>query len=224
MFPKPPDGVYKILLLDDHPVFCLGMAELINKEKDLLVIGSEETAQNGLLAIARLQPDLAIVDISLKDSDVIELVQEIGRRHPGMAVLVLSMYDESLYAERAIAAGANGYIMKQEAITTVVKAIRFVLEGNLYTSERVKDKVFRRLISRKQDKGDKLPLDLLTNRELEVFRLIGGGFATKEIAEQMNLSHKTIGTYRENIKEKLALKHYTELVKYAVHWTKNLQK
>jgi DNA-binding NarL/FixJ family response regulator len=224
MFPKPPDGVYKILLLDDHPVFCLGMAELINKEKDLLVIGSEETAQNGLLAIARLQPDLAIVDISLKDSDGIELVQEIGRRHPGMAVLVLSMYDESLYAERAIAAGANGYIMKQEAITTVVKAIRFVLEGNLYTSERVKDKVFRRLISRKQDKGDKLPLDLLTNRELEVFRLIGGGFATKEIAEQMNLSHKTIGTYRENIKEKLALKHYTELVKYAVHWTKNLQK
>jgi DNA-binding NarL/FixJ family response regulator len=219
---RPAGTPYKILLVDDHPVFCLGMSELINKEKDLVVVGSEETDRKACDAINQLHPDLVIVDISLKDSDGIDLVQEINRHHPELPVLVLSMYDESLYAERALMAGARGYIMKQEAIGMVVKAIRLVVAGNIYASDKVKEKVFKRLVA-KQDRDEKSPLDLLTNRELEVFRLIGDGFSTKEIADRMHLSHKTIGTYRENIKEKLELKHYTELVKSAVHWSKKLQ-
>ena len=222
MHDRPADTPYKILLVDDHPVFCLGMSELINKEKDMVVVGSEETDRKARDAINRLQPDLVIVDISLKGSDGIDLVQEINRHHPDLPVLVLSMYDESLYAERALMAGARGYIMKQEAIGLVVKAIRLVVGGDIYASDKVKEKVFKRLVT-KQDRNDQSLLDLLTNRELEVFRLIGDGFSTKEIADRMHLSHKTIGTYRENIKEKLGLKHYTELVKSAVHWSNKLQ-
>jgi DNA-binding NarL/FixJ family response regulator len=213
----------KILLVDDHPVFCLGMTELINKEEDLLVVGSEETAREAMKAIETLQPNFLIVDISLKDSDGIELVQEINRHRPELPMLVLSMYDESLYAERAIVAGARGYVMKQEAINVVVKAIRHVLAGNIYASEDVKEKVFARLVSKKVGRDDTSALDSLTNRELEVFRLIGSGLSTKEIADQMHLSHKTIGTYRENIKTKLKLKHYTELVHFAVHWSKKIR-
>ena len=222
MNPDAKKKQYKILLVDDHPVFCLGMTELINKEKDLTVVGSEETVQKACQAIEQHRPDLVIVDISLKDGDGIDLAQEINRTRPDLPILVLSIYDESLYAERALLAGARGYIMKQEAIGLVVKAIRQVLGGDIYASEKVKEKVFKRLVS-KQSRDDNSALDLLTNRELTVFRLIGDGLSTKEIAESMNLSHKTIGTYRENIKEKLGLKHYTELVKFAVHWSHKMQ-
>jgi DNA-binding NarL/FixJ family response regulator len=215
---SPGKTPYKILLVDDHPVFCLGMSELINKEKDLIVVDSQDTAAKAHKAIRQHQPDLVVVDISLKDSDGIDLVQEINRCIPALPVLVLSMYDESLYAERALMAGARGYIMKQEAIGLVVKAIRHVLNGEIYASDNVKEKVFKRLFSRQDD--TRSALDTLTNRELEVFRLIGDGLSTKEIANQMHLSHKTVGTYRENIKVKLGLKHYTELVKCAVHWSK----
>ncbi len=217
-------GQYRIFIVDDHPVFCLGMTQLIDKEADLEVIGSEETAAGAIEVIEKMRPDLVIVDISLKDSDGIDLVREISRRHPEMPMLVLSMYDESLYAERAMLAGASGYIMKQEAIPAVVKAIRHVLDGNLYASEKVKEKVFQRMVSRKKRPDEKSPLELLTNRELEVFRLIGNGLSTKEITEQMHVSHKTVGTYRENIKNKLGLKHYTELVKFAVHWSRQMEK
>ena len=214
---------YRILLVDDHPVFCLGMTELINKQKDLEVIHSEETAKAALKAVDRLEPDLVIADISLKESDGIELVKEIHRRYPELPVLVISMYDESLYAERAILAGARGYMMKQGTIHLVVRAIRHVLNGKLYASEKVKEKVFQRLVARKMVGDAKSALDMLTNRELEVFRLIGSGLSTKEIASQMQLSIKTIGTYRENIRKKLGLRHYTELVKFAVHWSQKLQ-
>jgi DNA-binding NarL/FixJ family response regulator len=213
----------RILLVDDHPVFCLGMTQLLNKEQDLLVVGSEESAKGALKAIETLQPDFLIVDISLKESDGIELVQQIHQDRPELPMLVLSMYDESLYAERAIMAGARGYVMKQEAINVVVKAIGQVLAGSIYASDDVKEKVFTRLVSKKMDRNDRSALDLLTNRELEVFRLIGNGLSTKEIAHRMHLSHKTIGTYRENIKTKLNLRHYTELVHFAVHWSKKIR-
>ncbi|MFO7860396.1 MAG: response regulator transcription factor [Desulfosalsimonas sp.] len=212
-----------IFIVDDHPVFCLGMTELINKEKDLQVIGSEENAQIAIQEIENQKPDFVIVDISLKDSDGIDLVQELNRSYQDLPVLVLSMYDESLYAERAMLAGARGYIMKQEAIPVVVKAIRHVLAGNIYASEKIKEKVFQRLVTKKKKLENNFSLDLLSNRELEVFRLTGKGFSTKEIAEQMNLSPKTIGTYRENIKNKLDLKHYTELIKFAVHWSQKIE-
>lgn len=207
----------KILIVDDHPIFCLGMSELINKADDLTVCGSEDTPAKACLAIRRLEPDLVIVDISLKNSSGIDLIKEINRRFQGLPVLVLSMYDESLYAERALLSGARGYLMKQEAIAVVVDAIHQVLQGKIYASEKIKEKVFQRLVS-PHTPVDTSPLDQLTGRELEVFRFIGEGLSTREIASRMNLSIKTVGTYRERIKEKLNLKHYTELIKVAVHW------
>ncbi len=214
---------YKILIVDDHPIFCLGMSELINKEKDLVVCGSEESAAKALKAMADLKPDLVIVDISLKNSDGIDLVKEINSRFAGIPVLMLSMYDESLYAERALLAGARGYIMKQEATVLVVQALRQVLKGEIYASVNVKEKVFQRLVAQ-HDPLQKSPIDILTDRELEVFRLIGEGFSTREIAGRLHLSIKTIGTYRENIKNKLGLKHYTQLIKMAVFWSQKSQK
>lgn len=224
MADQPKNNPYKIFIVDDHPVFCLGMSELINKESDLQVIGNEETAKTAMKVIEEQQPDLVIVDISLKDSDGLDLVQELSRHYEDLPVLVLSMYDESLYAERAIQAGARGYIMKQEAIPVVVKAIRHVLDGKIYASEKIKEAAFQRMASKKKRSDDQISLDLLTNRELEVFRLMGSGLSTKEITERMHLSHKTVGTYRENIKNKLGLKHYTELVKFAVHWSKKVER
>ena len=207
----------KILIVDDHPIFCLGMSELINKADDLTVCGSADTHKQAVQAIVELDPDLVIVDISLKESSGIDLIQEINSRFQGLPMLVLSMYDESLYAERALLAGARGYLMKQEAISVAVDAIHQVLDGKLYASDKVKEKVFQRLVS-PRTRTDASPLDQLTGRELEVFRFIGEGLSTREIAGRMKLSIKTIGTYRERIKEKLNLKHYTELVRVAVYW------
>lgn len=212
---------YRILIVDDHPIFCLGMTELINKEDDLEVCGSVELMKKAGDAISNLKPDLVIIDISLKDGNGIELVQDIKKEHEGLPMLVLSMYDESLYAERALLAGASGYIMKQEAISLVVEAVRKVLGGDIYASLSVKEKVFKRLTNPSTADSNS-PLDILTNRELEVLRLIGDGYSTKEIAERLHLSIKTIGTYRENLKEKLNLKHFTELVKFAVHWSNKI--
>ncbi|MFH0726935.1 MAG: response regulator transcription factor [Pseudomonadota bacterium] len=214
---------YKILIVDDHPIFCLGMSELINREPDLVVCGSEESAGKALKSIARLKPDLVIVDISLKESDGIDLVKEISHQFAGIPVLMLSMYDESLYAERALLAGARGYIMKQEATVLVVKAIRQVLKGDLYASNNVKEKAFQRLVAQHAP-FNRSSVDILTDRELEVFRLIAEGLSTREIADRLHLSAKTIGTYRENIKEKLGLKNYTQLVKMAVFWSQTSQK
>jgi DNA-binding NarL/FixJ family response regulator len=208
----------KVLIIDDHPIFCLGMTELINKEPDLVVCGAIESMKKACEAIAELKPDLLIIDISLKDGNGLDLVQEVKKEYQGLPMLVLSMYDESLYAERALLAGAFGYIMKQEAIPKVVEAIRHVLKGDIYASSSVKEKVFKRLTNH-ASVDSKSPLDALTNRELEVLRLIGQGYSTKEIADRLHLSIKTIGTYRENLKEKLKLKHFTGLVKFAVHWS-----
>jgi DNA-binding NarL/FixJ family response regulator len=214
----PPSKTFKILLVDDHPVFCLGMSELINKEKDLIVCGNRPDAAGALEAIEELQPDLVIIDISLKDSNGIDLVEQIACEYPKLLVLVLSMYDESLYAQRALFSGAKGYIMKQKAVEQVVEAIRQVIKGEIYASQNIKDQVFKQLIYPQKSDGIS-PLNSLTNRELEVFRLIGEGLSSKEIARRLHLSIKTIGTHRENIKEKLQLKHHTELIKVAVHWS-----
>jgi len=207
---KPLNKAHKILIVDDHPIFCLGMAQLINKETDLLVCASESTAPEAWDAIKKHKPDLVIVDISLKESNGIDLVEEIKQEYPDLPALVLSMYDESLYAERALVSGARGYIMKQKAIEQVVEAVRKVLAGDVYASQKIKDKVFNRLVSSgKQD--DKSSLDKLTNRELEVFRLIGDGLESKEIAKRLNLSIKTVGTHRENIKQQILQARYNVL-------------
>lgn len=213
---------YKVLLVDDHPIFSLGMTELINKEPDIFVCASVETIKDACKAIEEYKPDMLIIDISLRDDNGLELVERVKKEYKSLPTLVLSMYDESLYAERAFLAGARGYVMKQEAITSVVTAIRELKNGNTYASSKIKEKVFKRLMGQPESQNQS-PLAVLTNRELEVFRLIGQGLASKEISEQLHLSIKTVGTYRENIKEKLQIKHYTELVKFAVHWSQKIE-
>ena len=209
----------KILVVEDHPIFRLGISELINQEDDLVVCGDAEDVNQALGEIERHDPDLVVVDISLKKSDGIDLVKELSVHRKGLPVLILSMHDEFLYAERALRAGARGYIMKQEAMDSVVTAIRQVLAGKLYFNDRVKEYILTQL-SGGTGSPDTAPINRLTDRELEVFRLIGKGFSTREIASKLNLSIKTIGTYRERIKEKFGLRNATELVRHAVHWEK----
>jgi DNA-binding NarL/FixJ family response regulator len=213
------DAKKKILIVEDHPIFRWGLSELINQEPDMAVCGEATSASGAWKAIERLDPDLIIADITLENSDGIDLTKDIHRRGKTIPVLILSMHDQFLYAERALHAGARGYIMKQEAMESVVTAIRQVLAGKIYLNDQVKDQILFNLADRPAGNG-RTSIDRLTDRELEVFRMIGKGFSTREIASKLHLSIKTIGTYRERIKEKLNLKHANELVRHAVHWEK----
>ncbi len=209
----------KILIVEDHPIFRWGLRELINQETDMMVCAEAETVSRAWKAIGETGPDLIIADITLKDSDGIDLVHQVMAYDRHLPVLILSMHDELLYAERAIRAGARGYIMKQEAMESVVTAVRHVLAGRIYLNENVKEHILIHLADRPRY-SDQDVSELLSERELEVFRLIGRGFTTREIAVRLHLSIKTIGTYRERIKEKLRLKHANELVRCAVQWDK----
>jgi len=211
----PKKAKYKIMLVDDHPILRQGLAQLINEEKDMVVCGQFEEASKALDAIGSLKPDAAIVDISLKGSSGIELLKNIKVQYPKLLVLVLSMHDESLYAERALRAGASGYIMKQEATDQVLGALRKVLNGEIYLSEKMSSKLMHQLVSgRGMDTGSLM--ERLSDRELEIFGLIGEGRGTRQIAEQLHLSVKTIESHRAHIKEKLNLKNATELVHRAI--------
>lgn len=212
----------KILLVEDHPIFRLGLAELINQENDLEALGQAKDVEPAIIEIEEMNPDLIIADISLKHSDGIDLVKYVKQSHRHIPVLVLSMHDEYLYAQRALSAGARGYIMKQEAMESVVTAIHHVLAGKIYLNEKVKEHILSSMSDTPAIR-DKTPVDRLTDRELQVFKLIGRGFSSREIAERLFLSIKTIGTYRERIKEKLNLKHANELVRCAVHFEKTGQ-
>jgi DNA-binding NarL/FixJ family response regulator len=212
----------KILLVEDHPIFRLGLVALINQEEDLIAFGNAKDVNQAIIDIEETDPDLIIADISLKNSDGIDLVKHVKLHHKDIPVLVLSMHDEYLYAQRALAAGARGYIMKQEAMESVVTAIHHVLEGKIYLNEKVKEHILSTM-SNPQEARKKTPIDRLTDRELQVFKMIGRGFSSREIAERLFLSIKTIGTYRERIKEKLSLKQANELVRCAVHFEKTGQ-
>lgn len=216
---KPQAGKAKtrVLLVDDHPIVRQGIAQLINREPDLAVCGEADTAHEALKLLNSLAPDLAIVDVSLEDRSGIELIKDMKLRLPKLPVLVLSMHHESLYAERALHAGARGYIMKQEAPDRVLTAIRTILAGEVYVSEKMAARMLRSLSDRRAG-TEASPIERLSDRELEVFRLIGKGFSTSEIAEQLFLSAKTVETHREHIKEKLALAKKGELLRYAVQW------
>jgi DNA-binding NarL/FixJ family response regulator len=207
----------RVFIVDDHPIVRKGLGQLINQEEDLVVCGEADNAETALELLKKVQPDLAIVDISLRGIDGIELTKLIKARFDSIPVLVVSMHDESLFAERALRVGARGYIMKQEAIDKMMEAIRKVLRGELYVSERVSANIVKRFVDGKAD-GVSSPEELLSDRELEVFQLIGQGFATRQVADQLHVSVKTVETYRANIKEKLNLKNATELMKHAVHW------
>ena len=212
----------KILLVEDHPIFRLGLSELINQEDDLQAFGGSKDVDPAITEIETMDPDLIIADITLKTSDGIDLVKYVKRYHKQIPVLVLSMHDEYLYAQRALSAGARGYIMKQEAMESVVTAIHHVLDGKIYLNDKVKEHILSNMSDTPATR-DKSPIDRLTDRELQVFKMIGRGFSSREIAERLFLSIKTIGTYRERIKEKLNLKHANELVRCAVHFEKTGQ-
>lgn len=208
-----------ILIVEDHPIFRLGLSEIINNENDLKVCGFAKDVNSALQIIKKAPPDLVITDISLENSDGIDLVKLISQEYKNLPVLILSMHDEFIYAERALHAGARGFIMKQEAMEVVVHALRQVIGGKVYLSDRIKDHILANYAVQMHAQS-KPPIERLTDRELEVFKMIGQGCRTREIAEKLFLSVKTIGTYRERIKKKLNVKHANELVRYAVHWNK----
>ena len=206
-----------VLIVDDHPIMRQGLAQLIAQEPGLTVCGEAEDAHGALQAIGQLQPDVAIVDIALKEGNGLELIKDIKIRYPKLAVLVLSMYDEAIYAERCLRAGARGYVTKAEASTKVIQALREVLRGGVYVSQQMASKMLRKLVSGDSDL-DVFPMDRLSDREFQVFELIGQGLQTREIAKKLSLSVKTVDAHRENIKKKLNLGSATELLIYAVRW------
>jgi DNA-binding NarL/FixJ family response regulator len=213
-------GKRKIFIVDDHPIVRRGLSQMINQETDLTVCGEADSAQHALESLKKSQPDLMIVDISLQGIDGIELIKIIKTRYENLPVLVVSMHDESLFAERALRVGARGYIMKQEAIEKMMEAIRRVLRGELYISEGVSANIVKRFINGKAENAQSA-IEILSDRELEVFQLIGHGVGTRQIADNLNVSIKTVESYRANIKEKLNLKNATELMKHAVHWVES---
>ena len=190
---------------------------MIDQESDMQVCGEAEDGPKAFELCGTLTPDIAVIDISLKGSNGIELVKNLKARYPELPTLVLSMHDESLYAERALRAGSRGYIMKEEAIEQVLVAIRRALLGEIFLSEKMKSRMIQQMASGK-GKVVSSPIEHLTDRELEVFRLIGEGHSTRQIAGQLHLSVRTVEAYREYIKGKLNLKNATELVQHAFHW------
>ncbi len=223
--PKPPPKrrtPKKVLIVDDHPMMRRGLASLIENESDLVVCGEAATSQAALKAIRQSRPDLVIIDLSLKDSDGLDLIKDMKLRHPKTPALVLSLHDESLYAERAFRAGARGYVAKHEMDETVLVAIRRVLAGERHISERMSARFAARFLG-----GSSLaqgsPLAVLSDRELQVFELIGRGQTTREIAGTLHLSIKTIESYREHIKAKLNLESGVALARRATHWVETGQ-
>jgi DNA-binding NarL/FixJ family response regulator len=207
----------RIFLVDDHPLVRERLSEIITREKDLKVCGESEDRHDALDRIGRCLPDLVIVDLTLKNSDGLELIKDIRSRWPKMRILVVSMHDESLYAERVIRAGASGYITKQEATRNILVAIRQVLGGAVYLNEKIVTTILRRLTHRKSS-AETSPGELLTDRELQVLEMTGHGFSIRQISEHLNIGVKTVETYRTRIREKLSLKQSSELLKLAISW------
>jgi DNA-binding NarL/FixJ family response regulator len=211
----------RALLVDDHPILCEGLAQKINGEPDLMVCGQARDAHAALEAIENLRPDIVVVDIALGDTSGVELIKDIKVRFPKLPALVLSMHDEALYAERSLHAGAKGYVMKQEEAGVLLRAIRQVLGGQVYLSEKVRDVIVNRLGGNLPEGEITTAAQQLSDRELQVFQLIGDGYATHEIADRLHLSVKTVASHRENIKKKLNLKTIEELSRFAIHWQRH---
>jgi DNA-binding NarL/FixJ family response regulator len=210
-------GKRRVFLVEDHPIVRQGLEQMINHEPDLQVCGTAENAERALEQIESARPDLLVLDISLQGINGLEVMQMAKQRFPTVKVLILSMHDERLYAMRALGAGAAGYVMKQEATENVLTAIRRVLEGEIYLSQQMEKKSMRQFVGRRTiPKGT--PLEDLSKRELQVFELIGQGQRTRQIAQALNVSVKTIESHRQHIKEKLGLNNGHELVQHAIQW------
>lgn len=193
---------------------------MIEQQADLIVCGEADTAPLATELFQKLKPDLAIVDIGLKTTNGIELTKNLKTLAPHIPVLVLSMHDEEMYAERAVRAGAMGYLMKQEAGEKIIDALRRLLQGEMFLSDKVKERMLQRFMHKRGD-SPTFAIDALSDREMEVFHLIGNGYSTRQIAEKLNLSSKTIDSYREHLKLKLNLKSGPDLVRYAIQWVRN---
>ncbi len=217
MTTEQPGRKFQILLVDDHMLIRRGMTALIAQEDDLHICGEAGDLGEAMQLVRRLAPDLVIVDLTLTTGSGLELIKQIAAVRPETKMLVCSMHDEKLYAERCLRAGAHGYINKEAAGAQIVTAIRTILSGQPYVSKSLANQLLTRMIGGQQLVNES-PMDALTDRQLEVFQLIGQGLSTREIAEKMHLSHKTIESYREQIKAKLSLKNASELNRHAVQW------
>ena len=210
----------KILLIDDHPIMRHGLAQLINMEPGLQVTAQAGNAAEGLAAIAKDVPDLAVVDLTLPDKHGLELIKDIQAQYPGTRTIVLSMHDENLYAERALRAGARGYVMKETAAENLITAIKRVLGGGIYVSESMASVMLEQATGQRGKAGT-TGIDQLSDRELEVMELIGSGKASKHIAEALGISARTVEAHRAHIKDKLGLPDGAALVRYAVQWVES---
>jgi DNA-binding NarL/FixJ family response regulator len=214
----------RVAIVDDHPVVRKGLRHLINDEPDMAVCGESDSAAEGLALIGTARPDVAIVDLALGGAsrlEGLELVAAVATSHPGVRVLVLSMRDELLFAERALRAGAGGYIMKHEAVGNLLAAVRRVAAGKTYVSERVSERFFAGVTGRRAAAAGVSPIDRLTDREREVFELIGRGLGTRAIARQLRVAVKTVESHHAHIKEKLGLKSVRQLVRVAASWAQS---
>lgn len=212
----------KILLVDDHPLVREGLANLINQQPDFEICGEAGNEPQALELVRTVQPSVAIVDITLENGSGIELIKSIKELHPAVTTLVLSMHDESLYAERALRAGARGYIMKREAAKKIIQGIRTVLAGQLFVSDKVATAMNEKFIEGRTA-ASASPIEQLSNRELEVFQLLGLGHNTRQIAEHLHVGFKTVQAYCARIKEKLQLANANELLSEAVRWNEKQQ-
>ena len=216
---SPAAGRVRILIVDDHPTFLHGLRDLIEEEPDLVVCGQAADAGEALQLLRTTQPDVAVVDLSLKGGHGLELIEQIGQRDDRVRMLVCSVHPESHFAERALRAGAMGYVNKQEAADKLVEAVRQILRGEIYVSGPMAKRLLHGLVGGKG--SGKNPVDTLTNREIEIFEMIGQGLTTKQIARQLHLSHKTIEAHREKIKMKLGLANSVQLSFSAFQWMRD---
>jgi len=210
----------RILLVDDHPLLRQGISQLINDQPDLVVCGEAEDRPGAMAAAEATKPDLAVVDISLKDQSGLELIKDFKARFPELLVVVLTMHDESLYAERALRAGARGYVMKREASEKVLEAIRCVLSGDVFVSDKIAAAILNKVSGRPL--ASRSALDVLSDREMEVLVLIGKGHGSQQIAKELHISVKTVEAHRANIKSKLNLRSSSELLQHAIGWAQQM--
>lgn len=217
----PVDRNIRILIVDDHPIIREGLTMMLGREKNLIICGEAEDINTALNAMKKLNPDMLIVDVTLASGSGIDLIKCVRKTHPRLPVLVLSMHDGIYYAEQALRAGANGYVTKMEAPKTLVTAIRKVISGDIYLSEKTATMIIKRSLTGTIGK-DEQDFLCLSDREREVFRLLGSGMGTRQIAGQLGVSIRTIDTYREKIKHKLNLRNASELLQHAIQWAKNI--
>lgn len=207
----------RVFVVDDHPLVREGLANLINAQEDLIVCGEAEDSAQAITGMVKTRPDVALIDISLQNESGLELVKHLAAQFPKVALIVLSMHDETLYAERALRAGARGYVMKREASNNVLSSIHRALEGGVFVSERIANRIAMKAAARRKA-ADRSPVERLSDRELEIFRLLGQGRTTSQIASDLNLSLKTVQAYCARAKEKFGVTSLTELLRAALRW------